>query len=224
MNYIIATNKIWNEPVAKNLSKKTGQNFYHIKRKEDLTPSFLEKYKPRYIFFPHWSYIIPEEIFSKYECVIFHMTDLPFGRGGSPLQNLISRGIYKTKISALRCSKGVDEGPVYFKEDLSLEGRAADIYFSASNIIEKMILKIIKDEPKPISQKGKPVIFKRRKPEESNISSLDNLTQVYDYIRMLEADGYPPAFLETNNLRLEFSEADLKEEEVVAKVKIKRKQ
>ena len=224
MNYIIATNKIWNEPVAKNLSKKTGQNFYHIKRKEDLTPSFLEKYKPRYIFFPHWSYIIPEEIFSKYECVIFHMTDLPFGRGGSPLQNLISRGIYKTKISALRCSKGVDEGPVYFKEDLSLEGRAADIYFSASNIIEKMILKIIKDEPKPISQKGKPVIFKRRKPEESNISPLDNLTQVYDYIRMLEADGYPPAFLETNNLRLEFSEADLKEEEVVAKVKIKRKQ
>lgn len=224
MNYIIATNRIWYRSLVKNLSKKTGQVFYLINNKEDLTLSFLEKYKPRYIFFPHWSYIIPEEIFSSYECVIFHMTDLPFGRGGSPLQNLISRRIYKTKISSLRCSQGIDEGPIYLKKAFSLAGRAEDIYLAASKIIEKMIIKIIKDEPKPIPQKGKPVIFKRRKPEESNISSLDNLIQVYDYIRMLDADGYPPAFLETNNLRLEFSEADLKEEEVIAKVKIKRKQ
>jgi len=28
------------------------------------------------------------------------MTDLPFGRGGSPFQNLIARGIYDTKIIA----------------------------------------------------------------------------------------------------------------------------
>ncbi len=27
----------------------------------------------------------------KFECVCFHMTDVPYGRGGSPLQNLIIR-------------------------------------------------------------------------------------------------------------------------------------
>ena len=32
-----------------------------------------------------------QEIHENYKCIIFHMTDLPFGRGGSPLQNLISR-------------------------------------------------------------------------------------------------------------------------------------
>ena len=29
------------------------------------------------------------------------MTDLPYGRGGSPLQNLIIRGFESTKISAI---------------------------------------------------------------------------------------------------------------------------
>ena len=54
------------------------------------------------------------------------MTDVPFGRGGSPLQNLISRGIYETKISAFRCVAEMDAGPVYPKRPFSLaEGRQA---------------------------------------------------------------------------------------------------
>ncbi len=51
--------------------------------------------------------------FFNFNCVVFHMTDLPFGRGGSPLQNLISRGIYKTKISAIKVVKEIDAGPIY---------------------------------------------------------------------------------------------------------------
>ena len=56
------------------------------------------------------------------------MTDLPFGRGGSPLQNLITRGISKTKISALRCNEEIDAGPIYLKRPLSLHGSAEEIY------------------------------------------------------------------------------------------------
>jgi len=37
-------------------------------------------------------WIILKEIFENYEIILFHMTDLPYGRGGSPLQNLIVRG------------------------------------------------------------------------------------------------------------------------------------
>jgi methionyl-tRNA formyltransferase len=44
------------------------------------------------------------------------MTDLPFGRGGSPLQNLISRKIYNTKLSAIRVVKELDAGPVFLKK------------------------------------------------------------------------------------------------------------
>jgi methionyl-tRNA formyltransferase len=60
----------------------------------DLAVEMLAALDPRYVFFPHWSHRIDSAIFERFECVIFHMTDLPFGRGGSPLQNLIARGIY----------------------------------------------------------------------------------------------------------------------------------
>ena len=44
------------------------------------------------------------------------MTDLPYGRGGSPLQNLIANKIYDTKISAIRAEGGIDTGRIYLKE------------------------------------------------------------------------------------------------------------
>lgn len=151
------------------------------------------------------------------------MTDVPFGRGGSPLQNLISRGIYETKISALRCEKDIDAGPVYIKRGFSLYGSAEEIYIRASKLIFEMIVYIIKNQPDPVKQEGNVVYFKRRCPAESDIRELIELEQVYDFIRMLDAEGYPKAFLETDYLRFEFSRASLKKDCIIADVKITRK-
>ena len=88
--YLIATIKSWNIHNYNKL-KETHHDceFMMVNSKEELTVSLLEEFKPKYIFFPHWSWIIPEEIYNNYNCVVFHSTDLPFGRGGSPLQTLI---------------------------------------------------------------------------------------------------------------------------------------
>ena len=48
------------------------------------------------------------------------MTDLPYGRGGSPLQNLIVRGHKETKISAIKVVKELDAGPVLSSLELML--------------------------------------------------------------------------------------------------------
>ena len=148
------------------------------------------------------------------------MTDLPFGRGGSPLQNLIQRGIYSTKISALRCVKELDAGPIYMKKDLSLHGNAEEIYMRASKVCCDMVIEIINNEVMPVAQNGEVTVFKRRKPTDSNIAALDSLVSVYDYIRMLDADGYPHAFVEVGNLRFEFDRAALKDGFIEADVKI----
>ena len=65
------------------------------------------------------------------------MSDLPYGRGGSPLQNLIIREHRKTMISAIQCVKEIDAGPVYLKKPLSLEGSAEEIFICANHIIEE---------------------------------------------------------------------------------------
>jgi methionyl-tRNA formyltransferase len=148
------------------------------------------------------------------------MTDLPFGRGGSPLQNLITRGIYETQISALKCVEEVDAGPIYLKRHLSLHGAAEEIYIRASEIIENMIVEIIKTNPQTIAQVGEPTFFKRRKPEQGSLLTAESLEQVFDLIQMLDADGYPKAFINVGNLRLEFTRASRKSDSLIADVRI----
>lgn len=148
------------------------------------------------------------------------MTDVPYGRGGSPLQNLIIRGHRQTRLTALRMVQDFDAGPVYLKRDLSLEGSGEEIYIRASYLSADMIRYIIEAQPEPVSQKGKPVNFRRRKPTESRISDLSSVQALHDFIRMLDADGYPRAFIEHNGYRYTFDRASLYDERIKADVTI----
>jgi len=220
MKYLVLNEKKWNSKVVSQLNKKNIGTFYEISKPELLTLSYLSSLNPIIIFVLHWSHILPNEIYSNYHSIGFHMTDLPFGRGGSPLQNLIVNGIKETKISAFRITEQLDAGPIYLKKEMSLYGTAEEIFIRASEIALQMIETIIKENPKPFDQKGDITEFKRRKPSEGNICELDSLNRVFDHIRMLDADGYPQAFLETKNFHIEFSRASLKTNHIIADAKI----
>jgi methionyl-tRNA formyltransferase len=137
------------------------------------------------------------------------MTDVPFGRGGSPLQNLLARGIRHTRLSALRMSAEIDAGPVYCKKDLCLEGGAEEIYLRANLTAAELIRSIITRQMEPQPQTGEIVVFPRRRPAESRIPQVGGLGELHDFIRMLDADGYPHAFLEHGGLRYQFRRSSL---------------
>ena len=222
---IILSEKKWNEELVPLLAIQYKYSKWKlINNKSEFRFEVLEKLNVGKIFIPHWSYLIPKVIYEKYECIVFHMTDLPFGRGGSPLQNLILRGFTETKISALKVEEGLDTGPIYLKKKLTLEGTAEEIFRRSSQIIFKMILIILENNIKPIPQEGNPFVFKRRKPEESNISDVKEINQIFDYIRMLDCEGYPRAFIENEYIKFEFSKANLKSKnEIIANVRIFKK-
>ncbi len=220
MSYVIACSKLWVPDIAQQLERLTDKSFTLITKREELSKEHLEQLNPKQIFFPHWSYIIPPIIYENFECTMFHMTDLPKGRGGSPLQNLIVQGNKTTKISAFKCDNGIDTGPIYLKKDLDLSGTAQEIFTRAGHTIIAMIAEIVKTTPEAIPQTGDPTYFKRRTPEQGNISSVENLETMYDYIRMLDGEGYPNAFLKTQHFRLEFSGAELTSEGLFARVKV----
>ena len=224
-NMLIVSEKSWNKELVSYLQSTMPQYaFYLISQKEDFTVERIGSISPVKIFIPHWSYIIPSAIFERYECIVFHMTDLPYGRGGSPLQNLIVRGLTATKLSALRVEVGLDTGPVYLKMDLSLSGTAEEIFVRVNKLVGKMIVEIIQNNLQPVPQEGDPVVFKRRKPEQSDMSGLEKLEEIFDYIRMLDADGYPHAYIEKGEFRYEFTRASIKADgSIVADVKITKK-
>ena len=222
--YILVTSKPWHKDLFKKLGEYKKEIKWVLIDNENLfVLSELKKINPKKIFIPHWSKIIPKEIYNNYECILFHMTDLPFGRGGSPLQNLIINGYKKTKISAIRVEKGIDTGPIYLKRNLLLNGSARDIFLRASETIFEMIDEILKKGPYPIEQVGVPTYFKRRKPDQSNISNLDKLNTIYDYIRMLDCEGYPNACLELNGIVYEFYNVKKLNNKLESNVRIRSK-
>lgn len=233
MRIIIATVKSWNIERAEAMRKKYAgvHDIVIYTSREEFTSDNVCDFHPDYIFLPHWSYIMPREITDNWECVVFHMTDLPYGRGGSPLQNLIVRGHRETKISAIKMTEKLDGGPVYMKHRLSLEGSAQEIFVRCSDIIFEEMIPLFLDGDKekmtPVPQEGDPVVFKRRKPEDGQITTDMKTDQIYDYIRMLDAEGYPRAFIEFGDYRLEFEQAGFVgnengEKELSAKVVFRR--
>ena len=93
---------------------------------------------------------------------------------------------------------------------------------NADLLIEQMIEHIVCKNPVPIPQHGEPVLFSRRTPAQSNLTQCPHgeLASWYDQIRMLDADGYPHAFLEVNGVRLEFRRVTHRSDGLHADVKI----
>ena len=221
--YLLVTEKKWHLSLFENLKKRKSEEWKLIDSKDNFTYKELESFNPNKIFIPHWSYIIDESIFLNFECILFHMTDLPYGRGGSPLQNLIINGHKETQLTAIKVSKEIDTGDIYLKKKLALNGTAKDIFVRSSNIMEIIIHEIIIKNIKPKAQEGIPSYFKRRNREDGNLKSLKKINEIHDYIRMLDCDGYPPAFLETENFTFEFSNSNINNETIIANVRIFQK-
>lgn len=206
--YVLVSDQSWTGNLAGFLERVTGFKFLLLESAQEFSIERLRALAPKQVFVVHWSKKIPSEIFSAFECVIFHMTDLPYGRGGSPLQNLIIRGHGETQISAIRCVEEMDAGDVYLKKPLSLSGSAKEIFARASEVIYEMILEIIFDEPEPQPQSGLVTIFKRRKPEESEIPPNQSIQRLYDFVRMLDAPGYPLAQITSRGYKILLRDAN----------------
>lgn len=217
----LLSSKAWNVTLSKNLENSLKTKVFLISNKSDLIKK-LENHKPNWIFVLHWNHIIPKEIWKEHKSVIFHMTDLPYGRGGSPLQNLIKLKHENTILSAIECSEILDGGNIYLKKPLNLNGSAEEIFLRCNELMGKMIYEIVKNEPKVKSQKGEIIKFKRRKPFESDLNTCKNgdLKEWYDQIRMLDAEGYPFAYIEINGLKLEFRRVNKRSTGLIADVYI----
>jgi len=219
--YVVASSKPWHQAGFERICHEDSGQWICVATKEELDRA-VSINVPRYIFFLHWNWLVPREIWSKHECVCFHMTDVPYGRGGSPLQNLIVTGLRETKLTALRMVEEMDAGPVYAKRPMSLEGRAEEIYLRAGELSWEMIRWMIETGPAPTQQMGEVTRFTRRKPEQSALPPEGSLECLYDHIRMLDAPTYPLAFIDHGDFRLEFSHADLRGDGLHANVRISR--
>jgi methionyl-tRNA formyltransferase len=176
------------------------------------------------IFFPHFSQIIPETVFSRINCVGFHTGNLPHDKGGSPIQHQIINGAYSTKVSAIKIVKSIDGGPIYAQRDFDLsKGTITEILTSLSVVIAEMILVLASNLPHPIPQSGNASINRRLTDLDSNLDLgvLSNL-QIFDRIRMVDGLDYPKAFIRIAGVKLVLSEAEFDGEHVSFRASVEK--
>lgn len=217
---IIACSKKWflkNNEVKKLLKKK---NVILLTSRSRLNEKILNKIDPSIIFFPHWSYKVNQNILSKYNCICFHTAPLPYGRGGSPIQNLIIRNFKKTPVCAIKMTNEIDAGPIYLKKNISLSGNLNQIFERISIQIIDMIKILITKRVKTKSQIGKVYKFRRIKKYESEIKNEKNIEKIYNKIRMLDADNYPKAYIRANKFKVFFKNPILKNNSISCNAEI----
>jgi methionyl-tRNA formyltransferase len=201
-------------------SPADGDRCLEIRRRNDLSVAVLEAHDPEWVFFPHWSHIVPEAIWGRFRCVVFHAAPLPYGRGGSPVQNLISRGHTETDLCALQMTGELDAGPVYLRERVSLLGGGDEVFLRLNRAAARLVRRILDEDPVPVAQTGEIEVFRRRRPADGALPMGGDLSGLFDHIRMLDAEGYPPAFVDVGPYRLHFSRPARRRGAVQADVRI----
>jgi len=216
--YCIITNRSWGLGMVDRLKHERRDAEW----KSLITDEFCVFDGSRYVFYLFWSDKVPKRLTDRGNCIGFHLCAGKYTAGGTPVQNAIAKGYTEGLIKAFIMDDGIDTGKVIGVSPVSLNGSAEEIYLRMADVMYWMIIDIINGEVKPLTCANQAVggkRFKRRKPEDSRIKQ-GSLVEIYDQIRMVDAEGYPNAFIDHDGYRYEFSRASLKTDHIAADVKI----
>lgn len=169
--YLLATQRAWGETVFRR--SVVDPEPWVLRQADTDDPDFgisladlVAQVRPRYAFFVHWSTLVPKAVLDACECVNFHCTPLPYGRGGHPIENLLLAGRTETVITAHRMVRELDAGPIYSRSGpVSLAGTKPEILDRFIQPVAELIRWIVEREPRPVPQVGEVVRFSRLSPD-----------------------------------------------------------
>jgi len=231
MFILVSKKTVYSTLLFKKLNSRSNENWFFVTENSyfynlniSITQNLEIKDNITKIFFFHWNYIVPKSVYNYFECINLHTSNLPDGKGGSPLQNQILDDIVISKVNALKMSNdGLDAGPIYCSQEISLQGNLSDIWYIISQISFNLISKIIDENIVPVEQpKGEFINYKRRKDNILPLESAYDLRRIYDFIRMLDDDNYPSANLIIGKYKLNFNRANFNGEKIHADVIIEK--
>ena len=129
------------------------------------------------------------------------------------LQNQIIDGVKTSRVNAIKMSSIIDGGAVYGSSEVSLQGNLTDIWLDISEKSLELIKRCVQDSPAPVKQSVFLPVRKRRKTCEIPVEKIKDINSLYDYIRMLDGQGYEHAFVKLGPIKIKLSRAKIVDEE-----------
>jgi len=176
---------------------------------------------PGAIFYYGWSWFVPPALLSLCPNVTLHPGKLPKDRGGSPIQNQIRNGEDWTYANIIGLVPGLDEGPIYMRQQISLAGDEADAVWArmtaAGAMLSRRFLRSLAAGSLTAEKQDPaitPTLYRRVRPEDAELRPAEqSARQMYDIVRAhneSDANSYvSPAFLVRDSHRLVIERAAL---------------
>ena len=143
--------------------------------------------------------IIPTRLLgrSRFNLVV-HESDLPKGRGFSPMTWQILEGRGSIPVCLFNATDGVDTGPIIYRDVIVLKGN--ETYEEWRGMQGEKSLELCRrflDAPTPkegIEQYGEPTFYPRRVPCDSQLDTERTIADQFDLLRVADPDRYPAYF------------------------------
>jgi methionyl-tRNA formyltransferase len=160
VNVVVCSTQLWGAR-AFEMARQGDPDWVLVTKPGELLKACKDA-EPEWVFFLHWSTKVGKDVHERYRCVNFHCTPLPYGRGGSPVENMILRGHPTTTLTAHKMTDELDAGDVYGSlSGVSLAGTRDQILDRLIEPAVSLMGWIIRARPRPFPQVGAAVRFER---------------------------------------------------------------
>lgn len=136
----------------------------------------------------------------KYNIVI-HASDLPRGKGWSPLTWQILEGKNSVPISVFEANEKIDAGKIYLKSNLILQGDELinQVREKLYSEIETLVFRFLEmNKSKAIEQMGKESFYSRRNKNDSELDIKKSIESQFNLLRVCDNEKYPAFFYKGN--------------------------
>ncbi len=131
--------------------------------------------------------------------IIIHASDLPKGKGWSPLFWQILKDKKNISFTMFEASINADSGDIYMQETLNLTGYELnkELREEQANKIVEMCLKFLNNYPRykiPKKQIGVESFYPKRTKKDSELNINKNIKEQFNLLRTVDNQNYPAFF------------------------------
>jgi methionyl-tRNA formyltransferase len=191
-------------------SKESSHNVELVQRKKQLSGGKI-------LFLISCHEIIGPDIRLKYDhSLVIHASDLPRGRGWSPLVWQVLEGKNEIVVSLLEAEEQVDTGRIWCQKKIYFEGHElADEMNQALFDAEIDLMNFAVDNKstvEPVDQsEEQATYYRKRTPDDSKIDPDKNIVSQFDLLRVADPVRYPAFFdYRGHKYKISISKMDVK--------------
>jgi methionyl-tRNA formyltransferase len=150
---------------------------------------------------------------NKYNLVI-HESDLPHGKGWSPLTWQVIEGKNCIPVTLFEASSDIDSGDIYLQKNIYLEGHELinELREKQADVTKELILEFIQNIKtiKSKKQVGDESFYPKRSAMDSKINIDESILSQFNILRTVDNERYP-AFFELNGIKYKLLISKLEE-------------